>query len=76
MPHSEGKTVQRSSVEDLLPIPRASQVLGLAERTMRGLITSGSLPCIRIGRRVLIDPADLRRFIAERRSRSKRGDAC
>jgi excisionase family DNA binding protein len=58
--------------EPLLTIPQVLEVLGgidgISERGLSRLTKSGAIPVVRIGRRVLIDPADLRAFIESRKS--------
>lgn len=59
------------SVPQLLTYKQAATVLGVTERTIWTLVNRGSLPVVRFGRSVRIDPADLRAFI----ERSKQGGA-
>ena len=47
----------------LLGTRRAAAVLGLSERTLWRLTKSGEVPHVRIGRRVLYDPDDLRAWV-------------
>ena len=52
----------------LLPVREAAVILGVSERTFRGLLASGTIPRIRVGARaVRIDPRDLQAYIAKRR---------
>ncbi len=53
----------------LLPLPLAARALGLSARYLQQLTADGKIPHVRAGRRVLFDPADLRRWIAS----NKRG---
>lgn len=48
----------------LLAIPAAARALGCTVWAMRALLWDGKIPFIKIGRRFLVDPADLRAFIA------------
>lgn len=48
----------------LLNTKQASQALGISQRYLQQLTSDGGLPHVRLGRRVLFDPADLRRWIA------------
>lgn len=48
---------------------QAAQALGISERTLWGLMRSGAIPCVPIGRSVRYDPADLRAWIAARKVR-------
>lgn len=47
----------------LLPLKDAAQVLGCTIWAVRGLIWDGQVPYVKIGRRYLISPDDLREFI-------------
>lgn len=57
------------SMSTLLTLRDAAKYLGVCERTIRATIAARLLRCVRIGRAVRIDPADLRAFI----ERSKGG---
>lgn len=48
-------------------LPRAAQMTGLSRSTLYGLIKSGELPTIKIGRRTLIADDDLRNLIGRHR---------
>ncbi len=52
-------------MEPLLPIEKAAETLGISPWTVRSYVKAGKLACVRIGRRVLIEAAELRRFIEE-----------
>lgn len=52
----------------LLAIPAAARALGCTVWAMRALLWDGKIPFIKIGRRFLVDPADLRAFIAREKS--------
>jgi excisionase family DNA binding protein len=41
----------------------AAQALSISERTLWSLTHDGKIPCIRIGRSVRYDPADIREWI-------------
>ncbi|MCU0809082.1 MAG: helix-turn-helix domain-containing protein [Candidatus Contendobacter sp.] len=43
----------------LLTVGKAAEQLAVSRRTLERLIQTGALPCIRLGRLVRIDPADL-----------------
>lgn len=43
----------------LVPVPEAARLMGVSEDTIRALEASGTLPSIRIGRRVLFARAGL-----------------
>jgi excisionase family DNA binding protein len=55
----------------LLKYREAAKVLGVTERTVWAMVDRGTLPAVRFGRSVRIDPADLRAFIEE----TKRGSS-
>jgi excisionase family DNA binding protein len=56
----------------LLSVPAAAARLGVDRKTVWRLIREGELPVIEVRTRTLIDPADLRTFIAvNRRTRSR-----
>jgi excisionase family DNA binding protein len=50
----------------LIPAPEAARLLSISRRLLWSLTRSGEIPCVRIRRRVLYDPALLRRYIASR----------
>ena len=55
------------SLAPLLTISEASAFLRLSEKSIRRLITSRRLPCVRLGRRVLFDRSDLLRWVSARK---------
>ena len=57
-------------IDLLLTYRQAAEVLGVSERSIWTLVDQGSLPAVRFGRSVRIDPADLRAFI----DRAKAGE--
>jgi excisionase family DNA binding protein len=46
----------------------AAMAVGLSPWTLRGWIRNGKLRCVRLGRRVLIEPGELQRLIDQGRS--------
>jgi excisionase family DNA binding protein len=46
----------------------AAAALNLSERTLWSLTKAGGLPCVRIGRSVRYDPADIRAWIEAQKS--------
>jgi len=44
-------------------VPEAAALMSLSERTVRALVASGTLPCCRVGRRVLITRAAIEEFL-------------
>jgi len=59
-------------VEALLNIDEAARIVGRAHWTLRRDIRCGKLGCVRIGRQIMIEPAEIRRLIEE--GRKKHGD--
>ncbi len=54
-------------VEPLLNIDEAARIIGRAHWTLRRDIKHGKLRCLYIGRRIMIEPAEIRRLIEEGR---------
>jgi len=50
-------------LEPLLTPDEAAAVLRISLRKLWGLTATAALPCVKIGRRKLYDPADIRDFI-------------
>jgi hypothetical protein len=55
------------ALEPLLNIDEAARAIGRAHWTLRRDIKCGKLKCIRIGRRIMIEPCEIRRLIDEGR---------
>ena len=55
----------------LLKARDAAQSLAVSERTLWDLTNRGDLPCVRIGRAVRYDPADLVNWIERQKSQGK-----
>ena len=55
-------------MEGLLTIEKAAELLGISPWTVRKYININKLRPIRIGRRVLIEPVEIRRVIEQGRS--------
>lgn len=51
----------------LLKSKAAAEALGISERTLWGLMKSGELLCVRIGRAVRFDARDLLAFIEKKK---------
>jgi excisionase family DNA binding protein len=62
-------TVQRRSEEPFYTVAELAKRLALSERTVRDMLNRGDIPCYRIGPQRRIDPADVRRWLAQRRER-------
>jgi excisionase family DNA binding protein len=52
----------------LLNIPEVAHMLSSSVWTVRGLLWNNEIPHIKIGRRFLVDPADLRAFIQRKKA--------
>ena len=52
-------------MESLMDVNEAAKLLGLSSWTVRKLISIGRLRPVRINRRVLLQPGELRRIIEE-----------
>jgi excisionase family DNA binding protein len=61
--------VRTLEIERLLSRREVREVLGVSTVTIARMVASGDLPVVRVGARTLIDPADLRAYIAARKSR-------
>jgi excisionase family DNA binding protein len=57
----------------LLSVREAAETLGVGQRTVERLLASGELPRVKVRARTLIDPQDLRGFVARHRSGSLAG---
>lgn len=55
---------QRSpDTERLLSLAEVRGILGVSEATISRLLARGELTAVRIGRRTLVEPAEVRRFV-------------
>jgi excisionase family DNA binding protein len=59
--------VKTDEEEPFYSVHSLAQKLAISDRTVRDVIRRGELPCYRIGQLCRIDPADVRRWLAERR---------
>lgn len=50
-------------METLLTVDATAKMLCVSPRTIWTLTQEGALACVRIGRRVLYDPSDVRTFV-------------
>jgi hypothetical protein len=55
------------ALEPLLKIEDAARLVGRTHWTLRHDVKAGKLRCIRIGRRIMIEPSEIRRLIEENR---------
>jgi excisionase family DNA binding protein len=61
--------IQRRSEEPFNTVTALAKRLALSERTVRDMLNRGEIPCYRIGPQRRIDPADVRRWLEERKER-------
>jgi excisionase family DNA binding protein len=54
-----------------LGLKDAAVAVGLSPWTLRGWIRTGKLRCVRLGRRVMIEPVELQRLVEEGRRGSR-----
>jgi excisionase family DNA binding protein len=54
---------------------QAAKALGISERKLWDLTKKGAIPCVRIGRAVRYDPADIRTWIEIQKDRAQAGDS-
>jgi len=65
-----GNQMQTSSNNEqwLLTSRQAAEALAISERTLWELTNRGDMPCVRLGRSVRYDPADLKAWVQEKKS--------
>jgi excisionase family DNA binding protein len=54
--------------EIAIGIRDAAKAVGLSVWTLRGWIRQGKLRCVRLGRRVMVEPGELRKLVEQGRS--------
>jgi hypothetical protein len=59
--------VDSIAMEPLLKIEDAARFVGRTHWTLRHDVKVGRLRCVRFGRRIMIEPAELRRFVEQNR---------
>lgn len=60
--------IPTGSPQQLLTLPEVCRILRLSPKTLQRRIDAGDLVVVRDGRRVLVTPRDLARYVAARRS--------
>jgi excisionase family DNA binding protein len=58
-------SIQSSNIEEFLTVAEVAELLKLNQQTVRNWIDQGSLPAVRVGRRVRIRRSDLERKLEE-----------
>ena len=64
-------------IEPLVSLDEVSRLLRISESGVYRLVRSGALPRVKVGKRTLFEPDEIRRFIASRRGsrlRAKGGE--
>jgi excisionase family DNA binding protein len=56
-----------NALEPLLTIDEAARLIGRTHWTLRRDIKTAKIGCVRIGRRIMIEPSEIRRLIEEGR---------
>ena len=55
------------TLEPLLKIEDAARLIGRTHWTLRQDVKAGRMRCVRIGRRIMFEPSEIRRLIEESR---------
>jgi excisionase family DNA binding protein len=62
-----------TGIEPLVPVKHAARVLGITPNTLWRMIRDGEISTVRVGmKRVMLEPAELLRYIETRRSPARR----
>lgn len=61
-------TTKRNGFGGLWTVEEAADRLRVSESYVRKRIADGTIPAVRLGRRVLLDPADVRVWVEERKA--------
>lgn len=61
--------IVRAEERPFYSVATLAKKLAISDRTVRDMLNRGDLPCYRIGLQRRIDPADVDRWLAERRER-------
>jgi len=59
--------VSNDALPPLLTLPDLAAVLRIHERTIRRMVATRRMPCVRIGRTIRFDAADVARWLAARK---------
>jgi excisionase family DNA binding protein len=58
-------SIQSGNIEEFLTVAEVAELLKLNQQTIRNWIDQGSLPALRVGRRVRIKRSDLERMLED-----------
>jgi len=64
---AERRLPSRGAVAALLTTAQVAELLAVSERTVKRLVGRGGLRCVRLGRSLRFDPADVSWFVAARK---------
>jgi excisionase family DNA binding protein len=64
---AERRPSSRGAAEALLTTAQVAELLAVSERTIKRLVARRGLRCVRLGRSLRFDPADVSRFVAARK---------
>ncbi len=67
---SQEKVSGEGLMEPLLTVEKAAELLGISPWTVRAYLRDAKLMAVHIGRRVLIEPSELRRFVEDAKKAS------
>ena len=68
-------TTESANTEEFLTVAEVAELLKLNQQTVRNWIDQGSLPALRVGRRVRIRRSDLNRLLEERYTGASSGSS-
>jgi excisionase family DNA binding protein len=68
--HELAPSPMPGSIEPLLDIPRAAQLLGISPKTSRDWIQARRIEYVKVGTRVMIRPETIRQFVTENTRRA------
>lgn len=63
------KTAERPAIEPLLNLEEVSRVLGVSHWTLRHYVKDGRMRALRIGRRLFVEPCEVRNMVERSRVR-------
>jgi excisionase family DNA binding protein len=67
VPRELSSPSRAATIDPLLTIPEVARTLAVSALTVRRLIRSGQLPCVRVGVQIRVQPRDLLRWISARK---------
>jgi excisionase family DNA binding protein len=68
--NDEGKSMNNGSISKKWSVEQAAEALGVSPHTIRAWLRQRRVPYLKLGRRVLLDPQDVQRFIDSNRVES------